>query len=147
MGPLLSTLSSAAFFVSSLVPTTGGMVVSSAAVIDTAHQYIGTPYCKGGSRGKCFDCSGFTSFVYGKNGVDISKGARHQYKQALIISREEAVPGDLVFFKTKSGYVYHVGIYLGNNTMIHSPRYGKRVKVEQIWSERVVFGRVATLSS
>lgn len=146
MGPLLSTLSSVTFVVSSLMPT-GATVVSSAAILETAHQYVGTPYCRGGSKGKCFDCSGFTSFVYGKNGVEISKGARHQYKAATIITREEAVPGDLVFFKTKSGYVYHVGIYLGDNMMIHSPRYGRKVRVEAIWSQRVVFGRVAVVAS
>lgn len=144
MGPLLSTFISATFVATGVLPmTTPVIAVDSSSIINTAHNYIGVPYCRGGSRGKCFDCSGFTSFVYGKYGVDLSKSARQQYRDATIIPKEQAVPGDLVFFKYKSGYVYHVGIYLGDNKIIHAPRYGSRVRVETIWSSRVEFAKVA----
>jgi cell wall-associated NlpC family hydrolase len=145
MGLVISSLLSVAFVATGVMPVSGS--ISGAALVDTAQGYVGTPYCRGGVTSDCFDCSGFTSFVYDKNGVNLSRTAQQQYRLAEKITRSEAVPGDLVFFIDKSGYVYHVGIYLGNNKIIHSPRYGRDVRVETIWSTRVVFGRVAPVSS
>jgi cell wall-associated NlpC family hydrolase len=148
MGPLLSTFISATFIATSILPTEKPVpIINSVQILATADKYIGVPYCRGGSRGKCFDCSGFTSFVYGKYGVALSRSASQQYRDAVIISKKTAVPGDLVFFKNKNGYVYHVGIYLGNNKIIHAPRYGKRVRVETIWGKRIEFAKVAYVTA
>ena len=144
MGPLLSTLMSATFITTGLLPINQTIpVVNSTAIVDTAHNYIGVPYCRGGSRGRCFDCSGFTSFVYKKYGINLSRSAHQQYRNAKIIPKNKAVPGDLVFFKTKNDYVYHVGIYLGDDKIIHAPRHGRKVRIETIWSKRVEFAKVA----
>lgn len=115
-------------------------------IINDASEYIGVRYCKGGATPKCFDCSGFTQYIYEKQGIYLDRRTHVQYKNSTIISREEAQPGDLVFFLTRNGYAYHVGIYVGNNQILHSPKPGKRVKIETIWSDRVKFATV-TFSS
>ena len=115
--------------------------VSNQEILDTAKQYIGTPYCWGGETARCFDCSGFIQYVYNKNGIEVSRTADEQLRSMTIIPRDEAQEGDLVFFVYRNGYAHHVGIYVGNNMILHSPRPGKKVRLEEIWSTRVVFAR------
>lgn len=110
-------------------------------IVNTAKKYVGTPYCHGGESTRCFDCSGYTQYVFAKNGINIPRGTDQQLNSVNVISRQQAIPGDLVFFLSKGGYAYHVGIYYGNNTVLHSPKPGRRVKTEQIWSTNIVFAR------
>jgi cell wall-associated NlpC family hydrolase len=108
-----------------------------------AKDYVGTRYCKGGVSPRCFDCSGLIKYVYSKQGVKLPGFVSGQMKAATIIPKSLAQPGDLVFFVTKSGYPYHVGIYMGNNEILHSPKPGRKVRVETIWSSRVRFGTIS----
>ena len=110
-------------------------------IINTARKYIGVPYCRGGETSRCFDCSGFTQYIFNKNGISIPRGVNQQLNSMTIISKKSAVPGDMVFFLNKNGYAYHVGIYVGNNKILHSPKPGRRVKTESIWSSHIVFAR------
>lgn len=105
-------------------------------------NYLGIPYCKGGTNPKCFDCSGFTQYIYKKKGREIARTTGGQYKQSKKIAREDAQVGDLVFFSSSGGYIYHVGIYAGNGKVLHSPKPGRAVKIEKIWSKKVQFGRL-----
>jgi cell wall-associated NlpC family hydrolase len=117
-------------------------VMPNQAAIKTAKQYIGTPYCRGGKTTRCFDCSGFTKYVYKTQGINLPPTAHGQYRVAKKISAKEAVPGDLVFFYYRSGFIYHVGIYAGDGKVLHSPRRGKHVRIESIWTSRVKYGRL-----
>lgn len=108
-----------------------------------AKDYVGTRYCKGGISPRCFDCSGLIKYVYSKQGIKLPGFVSGQMKAATIIPKSSAQPGDLVFFVTKSGYPYHVGIYMGNNEILHSPKPGRKVRVETIWSSRVRFGTIS----
>lgn len=110
-------------------------------VFSIASNYIGTPYCHGGTSPRCFDCSGFVQYVYSKKGVDIARTSYEQYDQATMIPQDEAVVGDLVFFLS-GGHVYHVGIYAGEGRVLHSPKPGRSVKIEYIWSSHVRYGRI-----
>lgn len=112
-------------------------------VVATASQYIGVRYCRGGESPRCFDCSGLTQYVYAQQGIGLDRRTHTQYKQSIKITKEEAQPGDLVFFLNKKGYAYHVGIYVGNNQILHSPKPGRKVKIETIWSSRVKFAQVS----
>ena len=92
-----------------------------------AEKYIGYPYVYGGSKPETgFDCSGFVCWVFNQSGVCKIKrvGAKALYSLCTDISREEARPGDLVFFEKTRGAnskgITHVGIYVGNNMMIHA---------------------------
>lgn len=106
-------------------------------VLEIGNSYIGTRYCKGGESPRCFDCSGFTQFVYNEAGIELPRMGGSQLNQMNIISEEEAKPGDLVFFSTKSGYIYHVGIYIGDGLMIHSPKPGQRVKIAPVFKRPI----------
>ena len=110
-------------------------------IVNTGKNYFGVPYCRGGENPRCFDCSGFTQYVYNKQGIQIPRVAQDQYNQSHKIKKSEAIKGDLIFFMS-NGYAYHVGIYMGNNKVLHSPKPGRRVKIETIWTNNVKFGRI-----
>ena len=78
---------------------------------------------------------------FDKNGIEVPRTADEQLKSMTIVPKSEAQQGDLVFFVYSNGYAHHAGIYVGNNTILHSPRPGERVRLEEIWSTRVIFAR------
>jgi cell wall-associated NlpC family hydrolase len=73
-------------------------------------------------------------------GMVLPRRAAEQAEATLTISRDELKPGDLVFFNTMRSAFSHVGIYVGDNKFIHSPRTGERVRVEDMrqsyWVQR-----------
>jgi cell wall-associated NlpC family hydrolase len=121
----------------------GNKTMVGANTLSLAKQFIGTRYCRGGVSPRCFDCSGLIKYVYSKNGIKLPATVSGQMKMATIVSKKSAKAGDLVFFVTKSGYPYHIGIYMGNNQILHSPKPGRKVRVENIWSSRVKFGTIS----
>lgn len=112
-----------------------------ARVLREAARLKGTPYRYGGTTPRGFDCSGFTGYVYKKAGKKLPRTSRQQYSATKHISRRAAKPGDLIFFKSSGGRVYHVGIFAGGNMLWHSSKPGVPVKKGKIWSSRVAFGR------
>lgn len=103
-----------------------------AEVLDYAAQFLGTPYVYGGSTPSGFDCSGFTSYVFKNTVGTIPRVAQSQFDALPRVSREELLPGDLVFFGSSAYSISHVGIYVGNDTFIHSPHTGEVVKYEPL---------------
>ncbi len=102
-------------------------------VVQVAKQYLGTPYVYGGSSPSGFDCSGFTSYVYRQLGYNLNRVANDQLANGVPVSKSELRPGDLVLFKRPgNAYVHHVGIYVGDGMMIHSPQTGDVVKYTSI---------------
>ncbi|MHB8077082.1 C40 family peptidase [Desulfosporosinus fructosivorans] len=94
-------------------------------ILNFGAKFIGTPYVWGGTTpSPGFDCSGFTQYVYSKNGISLSRTSEQQFNNGVSVSRSELSPGDLVFFHTYSSGASHVGIYTGNNTMINSSNGG-----------------------
>jgi len=112
-----------------------------ARVLKEAAKLRGTPYRYGGTTPKGFDCSGYTGYVYKKAGKKLPRTSRAQYKATIHVSRKAAKAGDLVFFKSGGGSVYHVGVYAGGNMLWHSSKPGRPVAKTKIWSSRVAFGR------
>lgn len=94
-----------------------------AAMIEEAEKYLGYPYVWGGSSpSTSFDCSGFVSWVINHSGWDVGRlGAQGLCNICTPVSAANAKPGDLVFFSGTydAPGVTHVGIYVGNQTMIH----------------------------
>ena len=94
-----------------------------AAIIKEAEKYLGYPYVWGGSSpSTSFDCSGFVSWVINHSGWDVGRlGAQGLCNICTPISSANVKPGDLVFFTGTydTPGVSHVGIYVGNNMMIH----------------------------
>ena len=96
------------------------------ALFAEASRYIGYPYVWGGSSpSTSFDCSGYICWIYTRSGVYNLPRTTAQgiYSQCAVVSREEARPGDLVFFTgtyASSGPVSHVGMYVGDGKMLHA---------------------------
>jgi cell wall-associated NlpC family hydrolase len=110
-----------------------------AAAIEYAQKKLGTPYLWGGTgtaeQGGRFDCSGLTQAAYATVGINLPRVANDQYNAGPHPSRDELLPGDLVFFSddlTNSRAIRHVGIYVGGGYMIDAPRTGAVIRFDPI---------------
>ena len=95
-------------------------------IINTAKSFLGTPYVWGGTSPSGFDCSGFTQYVLAQNGKSIPRTSQEQFASGQAVDKSNLQAGDLVFYG--NGEATHVGIYEGNNKIIHSPHTGDVVK-------------------
>ncbi len=115
--------------------------------VNVAAQFLGVPYVWGGTSPAGFDCSGLMQYVYKQLGYSINRVAEDQMKNGIPVSREDLQPGDLVGFYSSpgSGYISHIGMYVGNGIMIHAPHTGDVVKYTSIdgsyYSSRFAGGR------
>jgi len=90
-----------------------------------AYGFLGTRYRFGGNSRAGIDCSSFVQKVFREQDVTLPRTAREQFEVGTTVAPGDLQKGDLVFFSTYASYASHVGIYLGNNKMIHaSPRGG-----------------------
>jgi cell wall-associated NlpC family hydrolase len=104
--------------------------------VRAALSQLGVPYRYGqSSPGRAFDCSGLTTYAWGKAGVGLPRNSRRQYNALPKIPKQMAQAGDLIFTGSP---IHHVGIYLGNGTMVHAPQTGDVVKVGPIRWWKVV---------
>ncbi|WP_191283978.1 C40 family peptidase [Pseudolysinimonas yzui] len=99
-----------------------------ATIVSIAMQYLGSPYVYGGASPAGFDCSGFTQFVFAHVGISLPHSSSAQGRMTAI-APEAAMAGDLVI--TDGGG--HVGIYLGDGTMIHASTPATGVKISKPW--------------
>lgn len=114
---------------------TTGRVSAGQRVVQIAEQFLGLPYVYGGSTPAGFDCSGFTSYVFKQMGYTLNRVSADQIHNGVPVSKSELMPGDLVLFKKRgASRIHHVGIYVGNGTMIHSPQTGDVIKYASIVS-------------
>ena len=102
------------------------------AVVELAYKQLGKKYLWGAEGPNSFDCSGLTWYVY-KNamGKTIPRTSAAQSQYGQYIPKSQLQPGDLIF-SGANGKVSHVGIYIGNGKMIHSPQTGDVVKISEI---------------
>lgn len=104
-------------------------------VVQIAEQYLGIPYVYGGSTPAGFDCSGFTSYVFKQLGYSLYRSSYQQIDNGVPVSKSELQPGDLLLFKRQgASRIHHVGIYVGDGMMIHSPQTGDVIKYTSIVS-------------
>ncbi|SDS67362.1 NlpC/P60 family protein [Brevibacterium sandarakinum] len=102
---------------------------SGADLVKTAKQFDGLRYLWAGVSSYGFDCSGFTYSIYRAHGIDIPRDSGEQATAGKKVSEGDLKAGDLLFFSTSSGTVHHVGMYVGDGKMIHSPNASKDVYV------------------
>jgi cell wall-associated NlpC family hydrolase len=96
--------------------------------VNTAMAQLGDPYAWAGAGPNSFDCSGLTQFAWKAAGVALPHSAAAQAGLGTPVSRANLLPGDLVFFYGTG----HVGIYIGNNQVVHAPTAGDVVKVTNV---------------
>lgn len=110
-------------------------------IISYALTLMGTPYLYGGFTREGFDCSGFTTYVFQENGIDIKRSSSLQATEGIEVDRSEAAPGDLIIFTGTDRTVRkpgHVGIVISEPgtpiEFIHSSSARKEsgVKISQV---------------
>jgi len=110
-------------------------------IIEEALNFLGVRYKFGGESKSGLDCSALTRLVYRVIGINLPNNSSSQFENGVPIKKEEALPGDLVFFK-RGGRIGHVGIYLGNDLFVHASFTLKRVVISSL-SERYFKERFA----
>lgn len=113
--------------------------------LQEAMTQIGKPYVWGATGPNSYDCSGLLTWAYERQGkTDLPRTTKGQWNKGEKIRREDIKPGDLIYFlnNKNNGPVDHVGIYIGDNKMLHAPAPGKNVEIRNVyWSRFVVIRR------
>jgi cell wall-associated NlpC family hydrolase len=111
-------------------------------IVDRARDLIGIRYRRSGDKPQTgFDCSGFVGYVFREGvGLILPRASREISKAGTTVSKDELKAGDLVFFNTMRHAFSHVGIYLGDDLFVHSPRTGEAVRIDHLqehyWAKR-----------
>ncbi|MER7006640.1 NlpC/P60 family protein [Dactylosporangium sp. NPDC000555] len=114
---------------------------SAGAVVSFAQAQLGKPYKWGAAGPSSWDCSGLTMGAWKAAGVTLPHNAASQWNTVAHIPRSSLAPGDLVFYNGLG----HVGIFVGNNTIIHAPHTGDVVRYAKVDIDSIYgFGRVKT---
>lgn len=103
-------------------------------VLALAYAQIGKPYVWGGAGPNDFDCSGLTMWVFAHFGIYLPHYAQSQYDYGTRVPLADLQPADLVFFADSTGYIYHVGIYIGDGEMIDAPHTGTDVQIDPVFA-------------
>lgn len=148
-----------------LVPAIAGIVLSGATAAQGHHledhrkqrahveararRLVGAPYSYGGTSPRGFDCSGFTRYVFAQHGASLPHSSQAQFDMGTrpgyrrVREREHLREGDLVFHKTTSARVGHVGIYVGDGKFVSATSSGGvrvRSLYDSYWGPRWVGG-------
>ena len=103
--------------------------------VAAAQQELGKPYQWGAAGPDSFDCSGLTMWAWGRAGVSLPHYTKAQYDATTHISLSDLQPGDLVFFGSD---FHHMGLYVGNGSMIEAPHTGANVRYASIYRSDLV---------
>jgi hypothetical protein len=105
-------------------------------IVEQGKRFLNLPYLWGGISSFGYDCSGFAYNLHRYAGISIPRDASDQAKQGTLIEREQLEPGDLLFFAHEEGKgaIHHVGIYAGDQLMIHSPESMKAIEIVDLSS-------------
>ncbi len=98
----------------------------------TAFSFLGTRYRFGGNTRNGLDCSSFVQHVFRDLNINLPRTAREQYGTGEAVTTYDLQKGDLVFFRTYAPYPSHVGIYLGENKMIHASSRDRKVVISSM---------------
>jgi cell wall-associated NlpC family hydrolase len=135
-----------------LVALFGSLLVSTAAPADAttpgtayiqeAARHNGQPYVYGAMGPTKFDCSGFTKYVFSRFGKSLPHSSSAQYGYVRHIAKTSKQVGDILFFRSSSGSINHVGIYAGGSYMWDAPKSGDHVRKRAIYSSNYSVGRI-----
>ena len=127
--PVVKTAPSAAALPEPAVSAAAVASAARAAALDHAMTKIGSPYRYGATGPNAFDCSGLVSWAFKKAGVSLPRTSKAMSRVGTPVSRDELRPGDLVFFYRP---VSHVGIYIGDNKILHASTRKSPVKISDM---------------
>ena len=112
------------------------------AYVQEASRHNGAPYAYGADGPSRFDCSGFTKYVFSRFGKSLPHSSSAQYNAVRHIAKSSKQVGDLLFFRSSSGSITHVGIYAGGSSMWDAPKSGDHVRHRAIYSSNYLVGRL-----
>jgi len=100
-------------------------------IVKQGERFLGLDYLWGGMSSYGYDCSGFSYSMCLANGYVIPRDASEQAEAGKNVPLDEIEPGDLLFFAYEEGKgkIHHVGIYYGENKLLHSPKTGKTIEI------------------
>ena len=144
LGAALLATTTALTVAGSLAPTSVEASTVGYGAVQEASRHNGQPYVWGAAGPTRFDCSGLTKYVYGRLGRSLPHSAAGQYTAAGVvhISQASRAVGDLIFMRSSSGAIYHVGIYAGSNRWWIAPKTGDHVRLQTLYSSHYSVGRV-----
>lgn len=97
-------------------------------IIDAGREYLGVKYKFGATAGvtTAFDCSSFTQYIFKLSGITLPRTSSEQATKGAKVTKDDLAVGDLLFFKDpgRAGSIGHVGIYAGDNRMLHASSSG-----------------------
>jgi len=102
------------------------------AILGNALSLLGTRYRFGGIDNSGIDCSAFVKRVFSSRNLPLPRTAREQFLAGAGIHAEKLEKGDLLFYQTYARFPSHVGIYLGNDRMIHASSSEGKVIISSI---------------
>ena len=115
--------------------------ISGTAVVQEAARHNGQPYVYGAMGPTRFDCSGFTKYVFSRFGKTLPHSSASQCGSVQHIAKTSKQVGDILFFRSSSGSINHVGIYAGGSYMWDAPKSGDHVRKRAIYSSNYAVGR------
>ncbi|ANW19004.1 C40 family peptidase [Streptomyces clavuligerus] len=112
-----------------------GPAGAAAKAIAFALAQVGKPYAWGAEGPGSFDCSGLTSQAWAAGGVGIPRTSQQQWRELPRVATEDIQPGDLIVYNADAS---HIGIYIGDGRIVHSPRPGRTVSVAGAGSMKIL---------
>lgn len=114
-------------------------------VVKSAYDKLGSKYVYADTGKSGYDCSGLTYSIYlSELGIKLNRSSIDQLNDGVYVDREDLIPGDLVFFKTTSRRIGHVGLYIGEGNMIHASSSQNRVMITNINEKEYYSSRYVT---
>jgi cell wall-associated NlpC family hydrolase len=127
---------------SARIPRSPAPTATAARVLQTADRYLGVPYVWGGNTPESgFDCSGFTKYVFAKQGIQLPRTSREQARagQGVALDFGAFAPGDLLLFAEPGEAISHVAIYVGNGRIIHASSAAGEVTYLDLGGDRTAW--------
>lgn len=124
------------------IPRSPAPTATAARVLQTADRYLGVPYVWGGNTPETgFDCSGFTKYVFAKQGIQLPRTSREQARvgQGVELDFGALQPGDLMMFAEPGEAISHVAIYVGDGRIIHASSAAGEVTYLDLGGDRAAW--------
>jgi cell wall-associated NlpC family hydrolase len=124
------------------IPRSPAPTATAARVLQTADRYLGVPYVWGGNTPEQgFDCSGFTRYVFARQGITLPRVSRDQARvgQGVPLDYAAFLPGDMLFFAEPDEAISHVAIYVGDGRIIHASSASGEVSYLDLAGDRAAW--------